>query len=305
VSGLRPRGNRGPAFAARPGLVSLAGGCTLGETAPVGDGPFETFGTEPGDAPVTRSDFERALRAVNVGVTDLHDDLLRLAAQVVALTDELTRRLDAPAAPAPAAGTLEEVVAATTGPIVEKIQAAIEDSASANRVHLGPVVDKYEVTLADPPPCRELLPLCHGRCCTLRFSLSTQDLDEGVIRWDYGRPYMIRQRGSDGQCVHNHPATHVCTVYEHRPAPCRSYHCRDDKRIWKDYERRIPADPAVREQEESGTPLDLAHLMRRARARQVALLQESSAVHGTFSDGAPAPGIPEADAMLPPRKPMV
>jgi Fe-S-cluster containining protein len=39
-----------------------------------------------------------------------------------------------------------------------------------------------------------------------------------------------------------------CLVYENRPATCRVFDCRDDKRIWTDFEKRIPApkegDPA-------------------------------------------------------------
>jgi Fe-S-cluster containining protein len=272
---------------------------------PGSDEPVETFGTEPGDARVTRSDFERGLRAVNIGVADLRDDLHRLAAQVVALTDELTRRLDGGGGPATApTGTVEEVVDATTRPILQQIQIATDEAQSSNRLHIAAVEDKYKVVLHDPPPCRELLPICHGRCCQFRFALSTQDLDEGVIRWDYGRPYMIRQRSSDGRCVHNHPDQHVCTVYHHRPAICRSYHCRDDKRIWKDYEGRIPAD-GLAEASPPSPPPDLAHLVRRTQARQLALLVESSAIHGTFSEVAPAAGIPEDDAAVPPRKPMV
>jgi Fe-S-cluster containining protein len=271
------------------------------------NGPVETFGTEPGDAPVTRSDFERGLRAVNIGVADLRDDLHRLAAQVVALTDELTRRLDGGGDPARAmAGTVEEVVDATTRPILQQIQIATEEAGSTSRLHIAPVDDKYQVVLHDPPPCREILPICEGRCCALRFALSSQDLDEGVIRWDYGRPYLIRQRSSDGRCVHNHPEQHVCTVYEHRPAICRSYHCRDDTRIWKDYDRRILAEPhdLAKPDPVPSPPPDLARLVRRTQDRQLALLHESSAIHGTFSEVEPAPGIPERDARLPSRKPM-
>lgn len=271
---------------------------------PGSEGPGETFGTEPADARVTRSDFERGLRAVNIGVADLRDDLHRLAAQVVALTDELTRRLDGGDQAPARAGTVEEIVDATTRPILQQIQLATEESNSANRLQIAAVEDKYQVVLHDPPPCRELLPICHGRCCTFRFALSTQDLDEGVIRWDYGRPYLIRQRSSDGRCVHNHPDQHVCTVYHHRPAICRSYHCRDDKRIWKDYDRRILADDGPPEAATTSPPPDLARLVRRSQDRQLALLVESSAIHGTFSEVAPAAGIPEDEARHPPRKPM-
>ncbi len=74
----------------------------------------------------------------------------------------------------------------------------------------------------------------------MAFPLSYQDLDEGKVEWDYALPYLIRQ-GADRYCVHSHPETRGCTVYEQRPAACRTYDCRNDKRIWLDFEGRIPA----------------------------------------------------------------
>ena len=110
-------------------------------------------------------------------------------------------------------------------------------------VKLNQDVDKYQLVGPDIP-CDELLPLCRGRCCTLHFPLTSQDLDERVVKWNYLQPYNIRQRAEDGYCVHNDPATHGCAVYHHRPAVCRLYDCRNDKRIWVDYEKRIPtAEP--------------------------------------------------------------
>ena len=72
------------------------------------------------------------------------------------------------------------------------------------------------------------------------FYLSKQDLDEGVVRWDYGNPYWIKQ-GPDGHCTHSDPVTRLCTIHEHRPFICRKFDCRDDKRIWLDFEKKIPA----------------------------------------------------------------
>lgn len=251
------------------------------------------FGTQPPDAAVTRTDFERGLRAVNMAVADLKDDLHRLAAQVVALTDELSRRLD------DGGPTVEAVVDAGTKPILDKIQIAAEEASSVNRLHLAVVVDKYKVVQEDVPPCLELLPICQGRCCKLRFPLSTQDLDEGVIRWDYGRPYMIRQRG-DGYCAHNHPEHHGCTVYENRPAVCRRYHCRNDKRVWFDYEQRILATPEnTREtQPPPDGQLDMDDLSAAAYARQVALAVESMALHTTFADKVAHPGVEAGAARI-------
>jgi len=88
--------------------------------------------------------------------------------------------------------------------------------------------------------CDARLPLCRARCCTLTFPFSFQDLDERVLRWDYGRPYQIGRR-SDGYCIHNEAGSCRCTVYAQRPAVCRTYDCRNDKRIWLDFEKRLPA----------------------------------------------------------------
>lgn len=104
---------------------------------------------------------------------------------------------------------------------------------------LSNVPDKYALKELPDIDCDARIPLCKARCCTLTFPLSEQDLEERVVRWDYGRPYQIGRR-EDGYCVHNHDQTHGCTVYNFRPGICRSYDCRNDKRIWQDFEQRIP-----------------------------------------------------------------
>ena len=104
---------------------------------------------------------------------------------------------------------------------------------------MGEGIDKYEVESPDIP-CGELLHLCRAACCNLMFSLSLQDLEEGVVRWNYGAPYQIRQDAVSGKCVHFANGT-GCTVYDKRPVACRKYDCRQDTRIWEDFEKRIPA----------------------------------------------------------------
>jgi Fe-S-cluster containining protein len=106
-------------------------------------------------------------------------------------------------------------------------------------VSVAPAIDKYKMTDLPDIDCAARLHLCRGRCCMLTFPLSFQDLDEGVVKWEYQRPYLIKHRHDDGYCVHNVEGS--CGVYEHRPAICRSYTCKNDKRIWTDFERRIPA----------------------------------------------------------------
>lgn len=100
--------------------------------------------------------------------------------------------------------------------------------------------DKYALSDLPQVDCEARLHLCKGRCCTLVFPLSFQDLDERVVQWDYSRPYQIAQR-PDGYCVHSDEQARSCQVYAQRPAICRTYSCREDKRIWVDFDKRIPA----------------------------------------------------------------
>jgi Fe-S-cluster containining protein len=98
--------------------------------------------------------------------------------------------------------------------------------------------DKYEIRDHPPINCAERVHLCKAACCTLRFPLSRQDVEEGVVRWDFGRPYWNLVSKS-GYCVHCSPEKRSCEVYENRPGPCRSFDCREDKRIWLDFEGMV------------------------------------------------------------------
>jgi Fe-S-cluster containining protein len=252
------------------------------------------YGTALPDAPVTRADFERAVRSLNMSDLHLRDGMLNIAARLVALTDELTRRLDGveplPAEPnTPAAAPTATVEAAVEGALDQTLSVIhATDARTPTRVSLDLGGPKYE-TPSPPIPCAELTPLCGARCCALSFPLSTEDLDEGVIRWDYGQPYLIRQRASDGYCVHNDPDSHGCTVHAHRPRVCRSYDCRTDKRIWVDYEQRIPA-PLVKGKYDDigrGSKFDL---LERAQLRAHMITLESLAISLTSADAAPRKG---------------
>jgi hypothetical protein len=108
-------------------------------------------------------------------------------------------------------------------------------------VKLGEAVDKYAVKTSEID-CASIIPICKARCCTLSVFCSAQDLDERVVQWDYSRPYRLRKR-DDGYCAHSEPDTRRCGIYERRPAICRTYDCRQDKRIWSDFDKRILADP--------------------------------------------------------------
>ncbi|HEY1557484.1 MAG TPA: YkgJ family cysteine cluster protein [Kofleriaceae bacterium] len=248
------------------------------------------YGTVEPDAPVTRAELERALRNLNLRDADTRDALLQLAARVVVLTDELTRRLDGvepiPAPPntpaAAATGTIEHTVNDQLDETLVKIRAGD----LGRGVALDTGGDKYATPVAGPN-CAELIHLCKARCCAFTFALSSADLDERVIRWDYGKPYSIRQRASDGYCVHNDPATHGCTVHAQRPRVCRAYDCRSDQRIWADFEQRLVADPSAPAPEPESGPIDL---VARVRRRAEAMAAEEAAIATTFGDADPRRG---------------
>lgn len=103
---------------------------------------------------------------------------------------------------------------------------------------LGDERDKYQVQPVQID-CGSRVHLCKAACCRLTFQLSRQDLEEHVVRWDVSQPYTIRQR-EDGWCTHCDPATKRCEVHAHRPLVCRGYDCREDARIWVDFEARVP-----------------------------------------------------------------
>jgi Fe-S-cluster containining protein len=98
--------------------------------------------------------------------------------------------------------------------------------------------DKYSFRQEAKIDCENRVQFCHAACCRLRFALSKQDVYEGIIRWELGKPYLIAQ-GKDGYCTHFEHDTCRCTVRDQRPVPCRGYDCRNDKRIWLDFENKI------------------------------------------------------------------
>jgi hypothetical protein len=98
-------------------------------------------------------------------------------------------------------------------------------------------VDKYSLETEAEIDCENRKHLCHAACCAFAYALSPQDIREG-IRWSLGTPFM-NARGADGYCVHLDKETLTCGIYEHRPAVCRQYSCRKDRRIWLDFDKMI------------------------------------------------------------------
>ncbi len=105
-------------------------------------------------------------------------------------------------------------------------------------VRMEPEYDKYSFKSEMKIDCENRLHLCRAACCRLQFALSQQDLEEGIVKWDFSRPYLICQ-GKDGYCTHLENNSCQCSVYQNRPVPCRAYDCREDERIWEDFDNKI------------------------------------------------------------------
>lgn len=84
--------------------------------------------------------------------------------------------------------------------------------------------------------CASRMHVCKAVCCRLSFALTAGEVESGSLKWDLGFPYLIRQE-ADGDCSHHDRQTGRCGVYANRPGVCRRYTCRDDPRIWKDFDQ--------------------------------------------------------------------
>ena len=106
-------------------------------------------------------------------------------------------------------------------------------------VHLAVHGDKYEL---DSPEidCATRIPLCGARCCGFNVALSEQDVREGKVPFVLDRPYELPRDPVTGRCTCMN-AGGACTIYEVRPGTCRTYDCRKDRRVWIDFDGRIPA----------------------------------------------------------------
>lgn len=101
-----------------------------------------------------------------------------------------------------------------------------------------PAPDKYKLKGAVRFDCANRIHLCRATCCRLSFALSGQDVEEGIVHWNLGQPYMIAHE-KDGYCSHLDRESLTCTIYEHQPVICQTYHCREDKRIWLDFDNMV------------------------------------------------------------------
>jgi hypothetical protein len=127
---------------------------------------------------------------------------------------------------------------ATRRTVEGRLREEVQDKVAVRITEGAP--DKYDMPdQAVEIDCENRIPLCKGACCRLRFALTEQDIEEGIVHWNLAEPYLNRQ-SADGYCTHSDSATRGCTIYANRPAVCRGYDCRRDQRIWLDFEQRVP-----------------------------------------------------------------
>jgi hypothetical protein len=108
--------------------------------------------------------------------------------------------------------------------------------------------DKYIFQREAQVDCEGRLSICKSICCKFPFALSRQDVEEGIIRSEFGRPYLIAL-GDDGYCMYLDRDTSCYTDHQHRPVPRRSFDCRNSERwhVRKDYEKIAPNDELNRQ----------------------------------------------------------
>ena len=126
--------------------------------------------------------------------------------------------------------------------LINKLRRRVEISRKG-AVELASNNDKYTIE-GEPIDCESRLELCQARCCSFGVVLTRQDVEEGQLQWEIERPYRL-PRNADGYCSHLGRDDAHCQRYEYRPATCRSYTCKEDRRVWLDFEARIPAPMPV------------------------------------------------------------
>jgi Fe-S-cluster containining protein len=109
-------------------------------------------------------------------------------------------------------------------------------------LYQDPECDKYRFEHETEVDCQNRRHLCKV-CCKFPSALSRQDVEEGVIRWEFGRPYLIAH-GADGYCVHLDRESYRCTVWEQRPVPCLGFDSEDNEKwkVWADCGEKIVND---------------------------------------------------------------
>ncbi len=134
---------------------------------------------------------------------------------------------------------------------IESVKKEMMDSGEKMHAGIALRVDNEQVGNAEVN-CSERIHVCKAICCKLSFPLSAIEVEKGIVKWDLGRPYYVRQTGS-GFCCHKGESGN-CSVYENRPVVCKTYSCKGDERIWKDFENMIINKEWINENLDEGFP---------------------------------------------------
>ena len=171
----------------------------------------------PDEPPAVSSDLVAELTALAETVA-ARDDHADVAARLEWLIDLLILRDQLPAS-------------------FRRLADKVKGQGDRSVVRLASFRDKYAI--ASPEiDCAARIPLCGARCCSFEVTLSAQDVAERSVPFDLHRPYALPR--DQGRCVCMN-ADGACTIYDQRPGACRAYDCRHDRRVWIDFEARIPA----------------------------------------------------------------
>lgn len=113
-------------------------------------------------------------------------------------------------------------------------------------LYQDPECDKYTFEHEAEVNCEGRRHICKAICCKFPFALSRQDVEEGAIRWEFGRPYLIAH-DDDGYCIHLNRESYRCTVWEQRPVPCRGFDCEDNEKwkVWEDFVEMVINDEMI------------------------------------------------------------
>lgn len=118
--------------------------------------------------------------------------------------------------------------------LIKVVDSVREQTEKAGQhANLGIAVRRDEPVQEEPPiDCAARIHVCKAACCRLHFALSVEEIENGPLKWELGHPYFNRHN-TNGYC---HQWEGGCQIYDERPSVCRLYTCRDDDRIWKDFD---------------------------------------------------------------------
>jgi Fe-S-cluster containining protein len=101
---------------------------------------------------------------------------------------------------------------------------------------LGVVVAHHKNQDSVELDCEKRIPVCQQACCRIfNIHLNSEEAESGRFDWNPRMPYTMLKNHlgctylSQGKCL----------IYHHRPKTCFTYSCKNDRRIWEDYEKMV------------------------------------------------------------------